>query len=309
MQMRIFLSSTFEDLIEYRAKAASAVERLGQQGIRMEVFGARPVEATTACLSEIKDSDAFIGIYAHRYGFIPHNQMLSITEQEFDYASSLRKPIFCFVLDDNLPWLPRHMESDSGGSKLRCFKKRLSQNFVIETFTTAEDLAFKISSSLGRYLITTHVEAILEKETGQGSATTAEGRTQVARRAARLGPLLHGARLLLVNDVPKEMGYVVKLLQGLGVEVTVARSSAEGLGLLASGKFEVVVSDMERDGIPNEGLHFLKSMRSRAFYPLVIFTVGRFRPELGTPGYAFGITNRVDELLNLVFDAIERIKG
>ena len=34
--MKIFLSSTYEDLIEYRAKAAQAIERLGQQGIRME---------------------------------------------------------------------------------------------------------------------------------------------------------------------------------------------------------------------------------------------------------------------------------
>jgi hypothetical protein len=44
--MKIFLSSTYEDLKEHRAKAAQAIERLGQQGIRMEVFGARSEEAT-----------------------------------------------------------------------------------------------------------------------------------------------------------------------------------------------------------------------------------------------------------------------
>src|SRR4051812_40159237 len=31
--MRVFLSSAYEDLIDYRAKAASALERLGQQGV------------------------------------------------------------------------------------------------------------------------------------------------------------------------------------------------------------------------------------------------------------------------------------
>ena len=38
--MRLFLSSTYEDLAVHRQMAAQALERLGQQGIRMEVFGA-----------------------------------------------------------------------------------------------------------------------------------------------------------------------------------------------------------------------------------------------------------------------------
>ena len=65
--MKIFLSSTYQDLIGHREAAARAIERLGQQGVRMEVFGARPLEATSACIEEILDSDALIGIYAHRY--------------------------------------------------------------------------------------------------------------------------------------------------------------------------------------------------------------------------------------------------
>ena len=60
--MKVFLSSTYEDLREHRAKAAQAIERLGQQGVRMEVFGARPVDATEVSLDEIDASDAFLGI-------------------------------------------------------------------------------------------------------------------------------------------------------------------------------------------------------------------------------------------------------
>ena len=55
--MKIFLSSTYEDLVDHRARAAQAVERLGQHGICMEVFGARPGEATVMCLIEIDSSD------------------------------------------------------------------------------------------------------------------------------------------------------------------------------------------------------------------------------------------------------------
>jgi hypothetical protein len=69
--MKIFLSSTYVDLIEYRQAATEALERLGQQVGRNESFGAQPVEPSDACLSEIEDCDRFVGIYAHRYGYIP----------------------------------------------------------------------------------------------------------------------------------------------------------------------------------------------------------------------------------------------
>src|SRR5207248_10559404 len=103
--MRIFVSSTFEDLTDYRKKATDAIERLGQQGIRMEVFGARPGLATEACFEEIESSDAFVGIYAHRYGYVPQLSSTSITEQEFDFALEKRKPVFCFLVDEGYPWL------------------------------------------------------------------------------------------------------------------------------------------------------------------------------------------------------------
>ena len=63
--MKIFLSSTYQDLAEHRRLAAEALERLGQQGVRMEVFGARRVDASVVCDAGISEADAFIGLYAH----------------------------------------------------------------------------------------------------------------------------------------------------------------------------------------------------------------------------------------------------
>ncbi|MFL5539793.1 MAG: DUF4062 domain-containing protein, partial [Longimicrobiaceae bacterium] len=59
--MKVFVSSTYKDLIVHREKAAQAIERLGQQGVRMEVFGARPFEPTQVCSDELDASDAVIG--------------------------------------------------------------------------------------------------------------------------------------------------------------------------------------------------------------------------------------------------------
>jgi hypothetical protein len=66
---------------------------------------------------------------------------------------------------------------------------------------------------------------------------------------------------------------------------------------------------MQRDAVEDEGIRFLKRMRKKGFLSPVVFTVGRFNPDRGTPPFAFGITNRIDECLNLVFDALERTRG
>ena len=118
----------------------------------MEVFGARPEEPLTACLSEIDECDLFVGIYAHRYGFVPQGSTTSITEAEFDHAAKSNKPIFCFVVNDDHPWPPKMIEEADGKQRLEELKKRIGSGVVRDVFTTPEDLAVKIATSVGRYL-------------------------------------------------------------------------------------------------------------------------------------------------------------
>lgn len=150
--MKTFISSTFADLEAHRLGAAEALERLGQQVGRMEVFGARPEEPATVCFNEIEMCDMFVGIYAHRYGFIPPGTNCSITEQEYAHALKHRKPIFCFFVNEDHPWPPKLIEGEPGKSKLMTFKQKIAERLIRETFTTPEDLAFKVAASLGRYL-------------------------------------------------------------------------------------------------------------------------------------------------------------
>jgi len=150
--MKAFLSSTYEDLVAHRKAAAEALERLGQHPQRMEVFGARPEEPLTACLSEIDECDLFLGIYAHRYGFVPEGSAVSITEAELDRAIRGNKPIFCFVVHEDHPWPPKMIEDGVGRLRLQTLKQRVSSGVVRDVFTTPEDLAVKVATSVGRYL-------------------------------------------------------------------------------------------------------------------------------------------------------------
>ena len=170
-------------------------------------------------------------------------------------------------------------------------------------------LAYKIASSLGRFLLSTRVKDELNRLPHKDLVSTREGRDQIARRAARLAQLVAGARILIVDDVPAEMHHVADLLKGLSLRVDIATSSDSALARLGTQKYDVVISDIARDGIVDEGIRFLTRMRGFEIKCPTIFTVGRYEPGRGTPPYAFGITNRVDELLNLVFDALERMRG
>ena len=307
--MKIFLSSTYQDLIAHREATAQAIERLGQQNVRMEVFGARPLEAASASLEEISDCDALIGLYAHRYGSTPKGQSKSITEQEFDFAMAKEMPIFCFIVNDEYPWPPKQVETEPGRTRLRDFLQRVREKVVADTFTSPEDLAFKVASSLGRFLLYRKVKDEIEKIPAHEFVSTEFGRSQVARRAARIETVIRGARPLLVNDIPEEMSHVIGILRDLGLDVQVETSSDDALRAVSNETYHVVISDMMRGAVEDEGIRFLNRMRERKILFPVIFTVGRFNAALGTPPFAFGITNRVDECLNLVFDALERTRG
>lgn len=132
---------------------------------------------------------------------------------------------------------------------------------------------------------------------------------QVTRRAQRIASIIQGSRLLLVNDIPEEMINIQRILQSLGVIVDVARTTTSALNMLANTEYDVIISDMSRDGVPDEGLRFLHESIKRSLYRPRIFTVATFDPSRGVPAYTFGITNRVDEMLNLIFDVLERTKG
>lgn len=151
--MKVFISSTYKDLIDYRAAAIRAVEGTNYQAGKMEVFGARSDEPVEVCLKEVLDSDLFIGIYALRYGYIPDGSDISITEMENAHAKKLGKVIYCFLLDDeNQPWLKKWIEGDPGKSKLESFKKQIQKDHVCDYFTTPDDLRAKVAGALSHFV-------------------------------------------------------------------------------------------------------------------------------------------------------------
>jgi hypothetical protein len=147
--VKVFLSSTYIDLVGHREAAVDAIERLGHQAGRMEVFGARTEEPVTVCLGEVSDCNLFVGIYAHRYGFIPSGSSVSITEAEVDHARKHNKLI---VVDEYHPWPPKMIEDGAAKTSLQAFKAKIRSGVVRDKFSTPKDMALKLATAIGRYL-------------------------------------------------------------------------------------------------------------------------------------------------------------
>ena len=56
--MKVFISSTYDDLKEYRQAAIDVVLRYECKPLAMEYFGAQPEEPTTVCEKEIRECPA-----------------------------------------------------------------------------------------------------------------------------------------------------------------------------------------------------------------------------------------------------------
>jgi hypothetical protein len=151
MSTSVFISSTSRDLVDHRAAVAQALLYAGFHPIDMAHFMARPQGATMACLKEVAEADLFVGIYAWRYGYIPAEAEVSITEQEFLEAERLKKPCFIFMVEESYAWPEQFKEDGLAGRRLQEFKARLDAKLVRTTFTTPENLAGKVLASLTRW--------------------------------------------------------------------------------------------------------------------------------------------------------------
>jgi len=152
---RIFLSSTFTDLKSYRTTVQDAIRQLGAVDVSMERFGARDERPTEECVRLVKqESDIFVGIYAHKYGYIPESSTKSISELEYIAASEENLPRFIYVVDDDQPWLPADIDQGEKADKLRIFKETLFKRHICQKFSNQDQLATKVVADLGRHIAT-----------------------------------------------------------------------------------------------------------------------------------------------------------
>ena len=163
--MKVFLSSTAQDLVAYRKVADDTILRLFQQAVVMERFGALPGEAVAECERMARACDVLVCIVAHRYGFVPDKGKGSITRREVEAAKAAGRAVLVWIVADDQPWTEkkeqdlltdptvladpaRVAEVAEGVQALLDFKTWLRASFVCDAFTTPDDLGRKIAVAL-----------------------------------------------------------------------------------------------------------------------------------------------------------------
>jgi hypothetical protein len=100
--IRIFVSSTWQDLQPERQAVENALHRLRNTAYAgMEYFGSRPETPRDVSLHEVEHSDVYIGIFAHRYGS-------GITEAEYRQAQQQGLACLIYIKDDDVPVPPAY---------------------------------------------------------------------------------------------------------------------------------------------------------------------------------------------------------
>jgi predicted ATPase len=92
-RLRVFVSSTLQELAEERVAAKEAIQRLRLTPVMFEM-NARPHPPRDLYRAYLAQSDVFIGIYWQRYGWIAPNETVSGLEDEYLLAQQMPKLIY-----------------------------------------------------------------------------------------------------------------------------------------------------------------------------------------------------------------------
>jgi hypothetical protein len=147
----VFVSSTYNDLVEYRDVVQKVIRQAGALAVGMEDFGARDERPLDESLAVVAESDVFVGIYAHRYGFVPDSSQISISEAEYQHAISNSIPVFAYLIDDNYPWPPKYVDQGEPANQLARFKDLLRKNHIVKVFKEDWQLASCVAADLARH--------------------------------------------------------------------------------------------------------------------------------------------------------------
>lgn len=149
---QVFVSSTYEDLIEERKEVTQALLESNCIPTGMELFPASSKAQWELIKQVIDDCDYYLLILAGRYGSQGINdegKKIGYTEMEFDYALLTGKPIIAFINNniDNIP--ERKSEpSQAGKRRLKNFRKKAENGRMVSYWTNKDNLKSAVLTSI-----------------------------------------------------------------------------------------------------------------------------------------------------------------
>ena len=172
--MRIFVSSSFQDLQEYRHAAIRVLRQLGHEVVAMEDFVAASEVPLKQVLDKLERCELYVGLFAWRYGFVPKlgadsgddsadpkvsdatYGVTSITHYEYLHAKAKGIDRLAFLLDERVPWPPHLIDGFStldptapkDATAIRALRTELQRGAVVSYFSNPNDLEARVSAAV-----------------------------------------------------------------------------------------------------------------------------------------------------------------
>lgn len=135
-RLRVFVSSTLDELAPERAAVRAAIERLRLIPVMFEM-GARPYPPRALYRSYLEQSQVFIGLYWQRYGWVAPGEEFSGLEDEYRLSKDMPRLLYMKQPAEREPRLKQlidHIRADDTAS--------------YRAFTTPDELAELVASDL-----------------------------------------------------------------------------------------------------------------------------------------------------------------
>jgi tetratricopeptide (TPR) repeat protein len=146
----VMISSTARDLPEHRKQVLEACARQDMFPKMMEHLPAVDADAIQTSLGMVDEAEIYLGIFAHRYGYVPEGRDISITEMEYNRAVERGIPRLIFIMRDDYPVLPKEVDKGEAATRLESLKERLKKERVVSFFGSPEDLRGHVIDSLSQ---------------------------------------------------------------------------------------------------------------------------------------------------------------
>ena len=147
---RVYLSSTYQDLVDFRRKIDATLRQLNYDVVGMESYVAADSRPVDQCLADVRASDVYVGIFAWRYGFIPPGYDRSITELEYQEAGKAGRDRLIFLLREDAAWRRDQIERGPGEQQIEHLRNQLKLDHMVGFFSTPDELATEVATAITR---------------------------------------------------------------------------------------------------------------------------------------------------------------
>ena len=117
--MRIYVSSTTQDLGRHRQEVITQLLKTGHMPVCMEHHSASDVIPLDECLRDVASSEVYVGIFGWRYGYIPPSMDKSITEMEYRKAIEIGIPKLIFLSEEKTEYSDEYRACGREGEQIR----------------------------------------------------------------------------------------------------------------------------------------------------------------------------------------------